>query len=149
MEIEKEIKQSSFQSNLHKAVVNVIYTEGWISSVFRDIFRNYKITSQQYNVLRILRGRFPDSINPSEIKSVMIDKNPDLTRLCDRLVIMGLIDRCVDAENKRKVNIKINEKGLNVLKEIDPIMSEFTNQKFHLNENEAELLSGLLDKLRG
>ena len=110
MEIEKEIKQSSFQSNLHKAVVNVIYTEGWISSVFRDIFKNYKITSQQYNVLRILRGRFPASLNPSEIKSVMIDKNPDLTRLCDRLVIMGLIDRCIDAENKRKVNIQINEK---------------------------------------
>ena len=149
MEIEKEIKQSSFQSNLHKAVVNVIYTEGWISSVFRDIFKNYKITSQQYNVLRILRGRFPDSINPSEIKSVMIDKNPDLTRLCDRLLIMGLIDRFIDAENKRKVNIKINEKGLTVLKEIDPIMSEFTNQKFHLDENEAELLSSLLDKLRG
>ena len=147
--IEKEIKQSSFQSNLHKAVVNVIYTEGWISSVFRDIFKNYKITSQQYNVLRILRGRFPDSINPSEIKSVMIDKNPDLTRLCDRLLIMGLIDRFIDAENKRKVNIKINEKGLTVLKEIDPIMSEFTNQKFHLDENEAELLSSLLDKLRG
>jgi DNA-binding MarR family transcriptional regulator len=149
LEIEKEIKQSSFQSNLHKAVVNVIYTEGWISSVFRDIFKNYKITSQQYNVLRILRGRFPDSINPSEIKSVMIDKNPDLTRLCDRLLIMGLIDRFIDAENKRKVNIKINEKGLTVLKEIDPIMSEFTNQKFHLDENEAELLSSLLDKLRG
>jgi DNA-binding MarR family transcriptional regulator len=149
LEIEKEIKQSSFQSNLHKAVVNVIYTEGWISSVFRDIFKNYKITSQQYNVLRILRGRFPATLNPSEIKSVMIDKNPDLTRLCDRLVIMGLIDRCIDEENKRKVNIKINEKGLTVLKEIDPIMSEFTNQKFHLNENEAELLSGLLDKLRG
>jgi len=149
LEIEKEIKQSSFQSNLHKAVVNVIYTEGWISSVFRDIFKNYKITSQQYNVLRILRGRFPASLNPSEIKSVMIDKNPDLTRLCDRLVIMGLIDRCIDAENKRKVNIQINEKGLNVLKEIDPIMSEFTNQKFHLDENEAELLSSLLDKLRG
>ena len=149
MEIEKEIKQSSFQSNLHKAVVNVIYTEGWISSVFRDIFKNYKITSQQYNVLRILRGRFPDSINPSEIKSVMIDKNPDLTRLCDRLLIMGLIDRFIDAENKRKVNIKINEKGLTILKEIDPIMSEFTNQKFHLDENEAELLSSLLDKLRG
>ena len=149
LEIEKEIKQSSFQSNLHKAVVNVIYTEGWISSVFRDIFKNYKITSQQYNVLRILRGRFPDSINPSEIKSVMIDKNPDLTRLCDRLLIMGLIDRFIDAENKRKVNITINEKGLTVLKEIDPIMSEFTNQKFHLDENEAELLSSLLDKLRG
>jgi DNA-binding MarR family transcriptional regulator len=62
---------------------------------------------------------------------------------------MGLIDRFIDAENKRKVNIKINEKGLTVLKEIDPIMSEFTNQKFHLDENEAELLSSLLDKLRG
>ncbi len=149
MEIEKEIKQSSFQSNLHKAIVNVIYTEGWISSVFRDIFKNYKITSQQYNVLRILRGRFPDSLNPTEIKTVMIDKNPDLTRLCDRLVAMGFIDRCIDEENKRKVNIKINNNGLTILKEIDPIMREFTNQKFHLNEEEAEVLSRLLDKLRG
>ena len=79
----------------------------------------------------------------------MLDKNPDLTRLCDRLCEMGYIDREVDLKNKRKMNIKINEKGLAILKEIDPLMENFNNSRFDLTEEEAEQLSKLLDKARG
>jgi DNA-binding MarR family transcriptional regulator len=88
-------------------------------------------------------------LNPSDIKAVMLDKNPDLTRLCDRLCEMGYIDREIDAVNKRKMNIKINEKGLEILKEIDPKMEHFNNSRFDLTEEEAEQLSALLDKVRG
>lgn len=149
LKIEDELKQSKFQSNLHKAVVNIMFTSGWVYNQFREIFKSYQLTHQQYNVLRILRGRHPEALNPSDIKAVMLDKNPDLTRLCDRLCEMGYIDREIDAVNKRKMNIKINEKGLEILKEIDPKMEHFNNSRFDLTEDEAEQLSALLDKVRG
>jgi DNA-binding MarR family transcriptional regulator len=149
LKIEDELKQSKFQSNLHKAVVNIMFTSGWVYNQFREIFKSYQLTHQQYNVLRILRGKYPQALNPSDIKSVMLDKNPDLTRLCDRLCEMGYIDREVDSVNKRKMNIKINEKGLDILKEIDPLMEHFNNSRFDLSEEEAEQLSSLLDKVRG
>ncbi len=149
MKIEEEIKQSKFVSPLHKAIVNVMFTNGWFTNQLRDVFKDHQLTNQQYNVLRILRGRFPDSLNPSEIKSVMIDKNPDLTRLCDRLCSMGLIDRCIDGENRRKMNIKINDKGLAILEKIDPEMDKFHLSIGNISDAEAELLSDLLDKIRG
>lgn len=148
LKIEDELKQSKFQSNLHKALINIMFTSGWVYNQFREIFKSYRLTHQQYNVLRILRGKYPDSLNPTDIKAVMLDKNPDLTRLCDRLCEMGYIDREVDVHNKRKMNIKINEKGLSILKEIDPLMEEFNNSRFNLTEEEAEKLSALLDKAR-
>ena len=148
MKIEEELKQNKFSSPKHKAVVNVMFTYGWIMCEFRDIFKNFQLTPQQYNVLRILRGKYPDSLNPTDIKDVMLDKNPDLTRLCDRLLTRGLIDRCVDAENRRKMNIKITEAGLEMLDLIDPKMERFNLANTGLSNEEAALLSDLLDKLR-
>ncbi len=149
MKIENELKQSKFQSNVHKAVVNIMFTNGWVEDQFRQVFKNHRITSQQYNVLRILRGKYPDSLNPSEIKSVMLDKNPDLTRLCDRLLKMEFIERCIDTKNKRKMNIRINDSGMELLKKIDPLITELNKNKFKLSEDEAMILSDLLDKIRG
>ena len=149
MKIEEEIKQSKFVSPVHKAIVNLMFTNGWFANQLRDVFKDHQLTNQQYNVLRILRGRYPESLNPSEIKSVMIDKNPDLTRLCDRLCTMGLIDRCIDGENRRKMNIRINENGLEILEKIDPAMNAFHLSINNITDKEAELLSDLLDKMRG
>lgn len=149
MKIEEEIKQSKFVSPVHKAIVNLMFTNGWFENQLRDVFKDHQLTNQQYNVLRILRGKYPESLNPSEIKAVMIDKNPDLTRLCDRLSTMGLIDRCIDGENRRKMNIKINEKGLEILEKIDPAMDAFHLSINNISEKEAEQLSQLLDKMRG
>ena len=126
-----------------------MFTNGWFENQLRDVFKDHQLTNQQYNVLRILRGKYPESLNPSEIKAVMIDKNPDLTRLCDRLSTMGLIDRCIDGENRRKMNIKINEKGLEILEKIDPAMDAFHLSINNISEKEAEQLSQLLDKMRG
>lgn len=148
MKIEDELKQGKFQSNVHKALVNVMFTNSWISDRFRVVFKNYQLTSQQYNVLRILRGGYPEAMNPNQIKAVMIDKNPDLTRLCDRLLAMGYIERCVNDENKRKMNIRINEKGLEILDQIDPAVNKLQSEISGLTEAEAAKLSDLLDKIR-
>jgi DNA-binding MarR family transcriptional regulator len=125
-----------------------MFTNAWISDRFRVVFKNFKLTAQQYNVLRILRGGYPEAMNPNEIKAVMIDKNPDLTRLCDRLVVLGYIDRCINDENKRKMNIRINDKGLEILNDIDPLMNAVQSEMHGLTDLEASQLSDLLDKLR-
>lgn len=149
VKLEEEIKQSRFESQHQKAVLNVIFTANWINTNFRDVFKPYDLTPQQYNVLRILRGRHPKAANPGEIKEVMLDKNPDLTRLCDRLCKVGLITRTIDRNNRRKMNIKITDKGLEVLAQIDPEMKKLQDAMNHLTEQEATLLSDLMDKMRG
>lgn len=149
MKIEEELKQDKFTSAVHKAIVNIMFTDGWLSNHLRDVFKDHNLTPQQYNVLRILRGKYPEALNPSDIKAVMLDKNPDLTRLCDRLLTRKLIDRCIDGDNRRKMNIRITEDGLKMLNLIDPIMIDFNKKVSTISEEEATILSSLLDKLRG
>jgi DNA-binding MarR family transcriptional regulator len=130
-------------------MLNIMYTANWLIGEFRDVYKPFGITPQQYNVLRILRGKHPESINPSEIKEVMIDKNPDITRLCDRLLAMGLIGRSIDSDNRRKMNIVITDQGLHLLAQIQPLLTERQTQILHRSDINFELLSELLDELRG
>jgi len=149
LKLEEAIKQKRFESPQIKAMLNIMYTANWLMGEFRDIYKPYGITPQQYNVLRILRGKHPESVNPSEIKEVMLDKNPDITRLCDRLLAMGLIGRSIDAENRRKMNILITDHGLHMLAQIQPLLEE--RQALILSRSGLDygLLSDLLDELRG
>jgi len=148
VKFEDVIKQKKFESAQQKAILNLIYTHNWVSSLHEAFFKEYDLTMQQYNVLRILRGKHPESICAGEVKEVMLDRNPDLTRLCDRLLKKGLIERATNDENRRQVLLKITKGGLDLLKEMDP----FVQSSLKLNgltEKECLLLSDLLDKLRG
>lgn len=149
MKLEEAIKQKRFESPQIKAMLNIMYTANWLMGEFRDVYKPFGITPQQYNVLRILRGKHPESVNPSEIKKVMLDKNPDITRLCDRLLAMGLIGRSIDNDNRRKMNIVITEQGLHMLSQIQPILTERQTQILHRSDINFDLLSDLLDELRG
>lgn len=149
MKLEDEIKQGKFNSPQQKVLVNIIFTANWVNARLSDIIKSHQITLQQYNVLRILRGKYPKSANPGEIKAVMLDKNPDLTRLCDRMCTQGLISRSIDEVNRRKMNICITEKGLKVLEQIDPEIQKIENSMVHLQASESGQLSDLLDKMRG
>lgn len=149
MKLEVAIKQKRFESPQIKAMLNIMYTANWLMGEFRDVYKPFGITPQQYNVLRILRGKHPESVNPSEIKEVMLDKNPDITRLCDRLLAMGLIGRSIDNDNRRKMNIVITEQGLHMLSQIQPILTERQTQILHRSDINFDLLSDLLDELRG
>ncbi len=149
MKLEDEIKQGKFNSPQQKVLVNIIFTANWVNARLSDIIKSHQITLQQYNVLRILRGKYPKSANPGEIKAVMLDKNPDLTRLCDRMCTQGLISRSIDEVNRRKMNICITDKGLKVLEQIDPEIQKIENSMVHLQASESGQLSDLLDKMRG
>lgn len=150
MSIEEDIKQASFKSSLEKAVVNLLYTYNWLRDNSQDIYKPFGLKMQHYNILRILKGKHPDVISPGEIKEVMLDKSPDLTRLLDKLVDMNLVKRELCPENRRRMNISITKEGLELLDVLTQKQNEMNNEIANcINEQEAEQLSGLLDKMRG
>ncbi|MEP3388575.1 MAG: MarR family transcriptional regulator [Reichenbachiella sp.] len=149
MRFEEEIKQSSFKNSREKAIINVVFTGNWLRDRTDVVLKPYKINEQHYNLLRILRGRHPLTICPSEIKEVLINKRGDLTRLLDKLVAMGLVERDVNPDNRRMINLKISEKGIDFLAQLDPEMEKLSRTNNALTLEESEQLSNLLDKMRG
>src|SRR6201992_3981330 len=115
MRIEEEIQRSKFEDNYHKAVINVTYTYGWLSNTFRCQFERYNLTQQQFNILRILRGQYPKPATINLLKERMIDKMSDASRIVDRLVQKGLVSRCTNNKDRRAVDIRISELGLDIL----------------------------------
>jgi DNA-binding MarR family transcriptional regulator len=149
VKIEKEIKQEKFKNPYQKAMVNLIFTSNWLNDKMKSSFKPYDLTSQQYNVLKILKGRYPDPAAAGDIKDVMLDKTPDLTRLIDRLIKKELVSRRTCEHNRRKVDILISEKGVALIEKIEV---EFKGDKVMfdgLSSKEASALSDLLDKIRG
>lgn len=149
MNIKEEIKQSRFRNIYQETAINIIYTSGWLANLHKDFFSQFGITSQQFNILSILRGQHPNQISGSEIKSRMMDKNSDVSRLLDRLLLKKLIVKNKSPEDKRAASIKISEQGLELLKKSDAQVSSLDNIMSNLTEAEANQLSRLLDKLRG
>jgi MarR family transcriptional regulator, 2-MHQ and catechol-resistance regulon repressor len=149
VKIEEEIKQSKFQSSSQKAYLNIIFTANWIQANAREVLKPYGLTLQQYNVLRILRGRFPKCAYPNEIKAVMLDKNPDLTRLCDRMISNGWIIREIDGDNRRKMKISITQSGMDLLSSLDTIINQLQEKYMNLSDHDNFKLSDLLDNFRG
>lgn len=148
MKIEDAIKQKNFENPQAKAWMNVIYTYNQLTNEIHQVFRQFDITHQQYNVMRILRGRKGEPATCGEVKEVMLDKSPDLTRLCDRLVSKGLVQRSVNEQNRREVQLKITEEGLKLLNRIDPELKKNNQSLMNLSDSEAEQLSFLMEKLR-
>jgi|SRR6185503_13231486 len=149
MRIDDEIQSSKFEDNYHKAVINVTYTYGWLSNAFRCQFERYNLTQQQFNILRILRGQYPKPATINLLKERMLDKMSDASRIVDRLVQKGLVSRCTNSKDRRAVDIRISEKGMDILTRMDAEFKTKDVLKDNLTEEEAGQLSDLLDKLRG
>lgn len=149
MKIEDAIRQTKPLLPLQKAMINIMYTYHWQQEQSMAVFKPFDLTPQQYNVLRILRGRYPEAIPVGEVKAVLLDRNPDLTRLCDRLVQKKWIERSLNEQNRREVLLQITSEGLDLLERIEPVIKEAAKAWERLTPEEAETLSNLLDKLRG
>ena len=149
MNIEEEIQSAKFEDNLHKVVINLTYTYGWLNNSLRCHFEKHNLTSQQFNVLRILRGQYPNPATVNMIKERMLDKMSDASRIVDRLVQKGLVSRCTNNKDRRAVDIRISDAGLDILSKMDVEFKTKEIFKDNLTEEEAGKLSDLLDKLRG
>lgn len=150
MSIEKDIKQQKpFKSPYQKLVVNILFTNNWMNSDHMNILKPFDLTAQQYNVLRILRGQYPNPITVNGIIDRMLDKMSNASRLVDKLLVKEFATRCDNKDDRRACDVRITQKGLEVLEEIDVLQENWETSFSNLTPEEAETLSDLLDKLRG
>lgn len=149
MHIEQEIHSTKFDDNYHKAVININYTYSWLNNILRGEFEKHNLTPQQFNVLRILRGQYPNPATVNLIKERMLDKMSDASRIVDRLVQKGLVSRCTNNKDRRAVDIRISDAGLDILSRMDVQFKTREVLKNNLSEEEAGQLSDLLDRFRG
>jgi DNA-binding MarR family transcriptional regulator len=150
VKLEEEIKQKSFSSPFQKMLLNVYFTSSWFVVNTTRTLKPYRITLQQYNVLRILRGQQSKPASVGLIQERMLDKSSNASRLIDKLVLKKLAERKTSPSDRRQMEIRITAKGLEVLSEIDSILDQNDNAMSKLiSQNEAEMVSDIIDKIRG
>lgn len=147
--IEKEINQRKFKTEYQKAHINILFTASWLSHKSTRILKRFGISWQQFNVLRILRGMQPKPASVKILTERMIDKMSNASRLVDKLDRRGLVERKVCPEDRRRVDINITEKGLDLLAEASELMDREVEESLrNLSQAEAEKLNTLLDSIR-
>lgn len=149
MRLEEEIVQQKFDSEYHKIAVNIFYTSNWLADLHTEILRPFNLTIQQFNILRILRGQYPNIVNLKLIKERMLDKMSDVSRLIERLREKGLLERKTCISDRRHIDVIITKKGLDLLKGLDSEIKKVNGLLTSLSETEIKTLNSLLDKLRG
>lgn len=147
MSIENDIQQAKFRNEYQKATVNLIYTYNWLMEKTKQFFDHADITSQQFNILRILRGA-GKPMSTLQIRQRMLDKMSDTSRIVDRLVKKELVSKVICPGDRRLVDITISDKGLKLLESLDAYNDEMDAAFSHISEEDAKKLNHLLDKLR-
>ncbi len=146
--LEDEIKQKVFKSVYHKLMINVIFTGNWLQSQHARVLKQYSLSTQQFNILRILRGQHPKPATVNLLQERMLDKMSNASRLVEKLRQKELLERHTCPNDRRAVDIIITEKGLTLLKKIDEEQGQAGDSFDNLSEEEAAQLNDLLDKLR-
>ena len=149
MKIEEIIKSNVLLSDAKKVILNLMYTQNVVGDKFNELLKPHDLSSEQYNVLRILRGQKGAPANMCVIQERMIAKNSNTTRLIDKLLLKELVTREVCPENRRKMEVLITNKGLNLLEQLDPSVTEHEELFVsNLTADEALELNRLLEKYR-
>lgn len=131
-------------------VLNLMYTSSWLEQIYNPIFKSNGVTNAQYNILRILKGSNPAPLSVGEIKDRILFKQTDITRMIDRLVDKSFVDRQLCPNNRRKMDVSISKKGLELLENINPQIEE-AEKSFadRLDIKDATKGNKILDQLRG
>ncbi|HEX2721605.1 MAG TPA: MarR family transcriptional regulator [Gemmatimonadaceae bacterium] len=148
--LQKELKQRKpFSSLEHEVVLNIMRTAGAMRQGTTEALKPYDLTPPQFNVLRILRGAEPEGLPCSDVGDRLVSKDPDVTRLLDRLEKRGLIERGRSATDRRVVTATITTKGIDLVNELDaPITELHASQLGHMKKKELKKLVTLLEKAR-
>ncbi len=150
MKIEEAIHQAKpFKDAYNKAVVNCVYTASWLNSMMNTALKPVHISMQQYNILRILKGQHPNSASIKLLTDRMLDKMSNASRLVDKLVEKGLVDRITCPIDRRRVEVSLNQEGINLLEKASANLEKaFKANVSRMSLADANQLSDLLDKLR-
>ncbi|MGB1183620.1 MAG: MarR family winged helix-turn-helix transcriptional regulator [Schleiferiaceae bacterium] len=147
MSLEAQIKQSTFKSEQSKLIVNLIYTYNQLKGQIASHLKEEGLTMQQYNVLRIVRGAGDQGSTTSEIRERLLDKMSDASRMVDRLVAMGHLEKVRDQDDRRLVYVYLTDAGAELVERlvgeevVESVVAGFCNEK-------AQQLNELLDHLR-
>ena len=148
--IEEEIQQPTFSSPAHRTQVNVLYTAGWINQQTMEALRPFGLSIQQFNILRILRGRNGQPATVKLLTERMLDKMSNASRLVDKLKEKGYVKRQECETDRRRVDIVITKSGLDIVNKASNAMTDIVKQRYgHLTAEEFDQLSNLLDRMRG
>lgn len=148
MRLEDALKTNKFESEKHKATLNLLYSTYWLKDHISSAMKENGITVEQFNVLRILKGMHPKDMCVKDIGSRMIEKSSNVPRIIDKLLLKQLVQRQPSAEDKRETMVSLTEKGIEVLQDANRLMSSTTNDIIGITDDEAEQLNALLEKFR-
>ncbi len=148
MALENDIKQEKFVSEYQKAAINILFTGSWLYNINAGFLKQYGITPEQFNVLRILRGQHPKAMMLANVTCRMIDKSSNATRLVEKLRQKGMVKREICEGNRRQVDISITEKGIALLKKLDSEGPGWLETLKNISKADARELNRILDKLR-
>lgn len=148
--IEQEINQKKFKNDSIKLDVNIMFTASFMAIIKKRALDNFGISWQQFNILRILRGAYPKSSALKDLTNRMVDRTSNTSRLVDKLISKGLVVRATSENDRRKVNITISQKGLDLVETASASLEfELENNLAHLSVSELKELNRLLDRVRG
>ncbi len=148
MKLEDAIKTNRFTSEKHKATLNVLYSAYWLKNNFSNVLKREGLTTEQFNVLRILKGKHPGKMCVKEIGSRMIEKSSNVPRIVDRLVIKKLVKRTPSKIDKRETLVSLTDKGNVTLMAATASVDKLTDNMPGIDEQEARSLNDLLEKMR-
>jgi len=149
-QLRAELRQPKpFRSLEAEAYLNVLRTSTQLLAEFVELLRPYEITQPQYNVLRILRGAGDGGLPSGEIGDRMVNRDPDMTRLLDRMEARGLVSRQRGPADRRVVTARLTDEGRRVVDALDgPVQAMHARQLGHLAEDELRTLIALLERVR-
>jgi DNA-binding MarR family transcriptional regulator len=147
MTLEEAIKSSKFKDQRHKALIHIMYAAYQVKTNINQLLKNYALTGEQYNVLRILKGSHPTPLCVKDIASRLIERNSNVPRIADRLEIKKLVKRFPSPEDRRETLIQITPAGLNLLDAATQAMEAEHQHIANLTEAEAAQLNQLLAQM--
>jgi DNA-binding MarR family transcriptional regulator len=148
MKLEEAIQSNKFKTEVHKATLNILYTAWWLKTVMSKELKEFGLTHEQYNVLRILKGKFPDQMCVRDIAGRMMEKNSNVPRIIDRLVIKKLVKRSTSLEDKRETVITLTQAGISILESSTLLTEKIFSDVVSMNNEDALALNTLLEKVR-
>lgn len=149
MKIEQEIEQENFDSEQQRLLINIMFTGNQFTLLSSRMLKQFSLTTQQFNVLRILRGQKGNPISVKDMHGRMLDSTSNVSRLVDKLLAKNLITRITCPNDRRKVELTIPKKGLQLLSEIDVFLKVIKKRlRSAITEDEAKIASRILDKFR-
>lgn len=148
MSLEQDIQQPLFRNEYQKAAINLIFSTNWLNEKIKYLLESEDITQQQYNILRILKG-CQQPLSTLQIRSRMLDRMSDTSRIVERMLKKGLVEKRTCPSDKRLVDVSISHKGLELLEKLEHKNAALDSILQSLSESEAITLNRLLDKMRG